>query len=132
MDNHRVTPFYMTYPLPMFYEQPDSVTNDLEYLRQIYPAEVKKYQRIIYNMLNRLDYMGSMIYDEYPDKLMLHRLAQDVLEAAKREENAVSGNASETTEQTEKWEWIGHLIHILLYYEIYTRRHSRDRGILRF
>ena len=32
----------------------------------------------------------------------------------------------------EKWEWIGDLVQILLFYEIYKRRHNSRRGILRF
>ena len=32
----------------------------------------------------------------------------------------------------EKWQWAGDLIQILLFYEIYKRRHDSHRGILRF
>ena len=29
----------MAYPLPMYYQQEDSVTRDLEYLQQMYPSQ---------------------------------------------------------------------------------------------
>lgn len=128
MDNHRILPFYMTYPLPMFYQEEDKVQRDLEYLQQMYPAEAKRYQKIIASMLDKIDYDGSMIYDEYPDRMRLYSLAQDILIRIKREEN----NGEMPEEVSEKWEWLGDLIQILLFYEIYKRRHQNHRGILKF
>ncbi len=128
MDNHRILPFYMTYPLPMFYQEEDKVQRDLEYLQQMYPAEAKRYQKIIASMLDKIDYDGSMIYDEYPDRMRLYSLAQDILNRIKREEN----NGEMPEEMPEKWEWLGDLIQILLFYEIYKRRHQNHRGILKF
>ena len=67
MYEQRILPFYMTYPLPMYYQEEDSIIRDLEYLQQMYPAEAKRYQKLIASILDKLDYEGSMIYDEYPD-----------------------------------------------------------------
>ena len=44
MYEHKILPFYMTYPLPMYYEEEDTIIRDLEYLQQMYPAEAKRYQ----------------------------------------------------------------------------------------
>ena len=68
MNQSRILPFYMAYPLPLYYQQEDSVTRDLEYLQQMYPVQARKYQKIIAETLYCMDYEGSMIYDEYPDK----------------------------------------------------------------
>ena len=70
----------MAYPMPLFYQEQDTVTRDLEYLQEMYPAEAKKYQKVIAGILDRLDYEGSMIYDEYPDKWQIYRLTQVVVE----------------------------------------------------
>lgn len=126
MDSKRVLPFYMTYPMPMFYEE-DTVTRDLEYLQQMYPREAKRYQKKIAAILDKMDYKGSIIYDEYPDKFMMNKLARDIRDMIKREEAAE--NPAYTPEH---WERIGDLIQILLFYEIYKRRHHNDRGILKF
>ena len=88
MDNHRILPFYMTYPLPLFYQEEDKVQRDLEYLQQMYPAEAKRYQKIIAAMLDKIDYDGSMIYDEYPDRMRMYSLTQDIVNQIKREEKA--------------------------------------------
>ena len=50
----------------------------------------------------------------------------DILKAEAMRDNA------ETDISAEKWEWISDMIQILLYYEIYKRRHYEKRGILRF
>lgn len=131
MNPHKILPFYMTYPLPMFYEEEDTVMRDLEYLQQMYPSEAKKYQRKISEILDKMDYGGSVIYDEYPDKWMLYRLGNDIVNIIKQEELNKNG-PGEADELSEKWEWIGDLIQILLFYEIYKRRHNRRQGFLRF
>ena len=54
MYNQKILPFYMTYPLPLYYQEEDTATRDLEYLQQMYPAEAKKYQKIIADTLDKL------------------------------------------------------------------------------
>lgn len=128
MDNHRILPFYMTYPLPLFYQEEDKVQRDLEYLQQMYPAEAKRYQKIIASMLDKIDYDGSMIYDEYPDRMRMYSLTQDIINQIKREENAEEPE----NDNPNRWERLSDLVQILLFYEIYKRRHTNHRGILKF
>lgn len=129
MYERKILPFYMTYPLPMYYQEEDSIIRDLEYLQQMYPVEAKKYQKMIVSILDKLDYEGSMIYDEFPDRWQLYKLSADILDRIKREEPE-SEEGKETP--PEKWEWAGDMIQILLFYEIYKRRHNSHRGILKF
>ncbi len=129
MYERKVLPFYMTYPLPMYYQEEDSIIRDLEYLQQMYPAQAKRYQKIISSILDKLDYEGSMIYDEYPDKWQIYKLSRDILDRIKREEEK---NKTQDGDIPEKWEWLGDMVQILLFYEIYKRRHNIKRGILRF
>lgn len=129
MYEHKILPFYMTYPLPMFYQQEDTIIRDLEYLQQMYPVKAKHYQKMIAAILDKIDYEGSMIYDEYPDRWQLYKLSGEILDRIKREEMQ---EAEEADFSEEKWKWLGDLVQILLFYEIYKRRHDSDRGILRF
>lgn len=129
MYERKILPFYMTYPLPIYYQEEDDVIRDLEYLQQMYPAEAKKYQKLIASILDKLDYEGSMIYDEYPDRWQLYKLSADILDRMKREEE--KGENKEEV-PPEKWEWAGDMIQILLFYEIYKRRHNSHKGILKF
>lgn len=127
MNNHRIIPFYMTYPLPIYYEQEDTVMKDLEYLQQMYPTEAKKYQKRISTILDKLDYEGSIIYDEFPDRFMINKIGKDILAIIRKEEENENVIVA-----TEKWEWLEDMIQILLFYEIYKRRHNKHRGILKF
>lgn len=157
--NRHILPFYMTYPnmgtgLPYNYREEDTVMRDLEYLQQMYPEEVKRYQSRISQILDKLDYEGSMIYDEYPDKYQLYNLADNILTILKREamESSMEREMEDSKEMSnekpvrfpfekgvsyidipsEKWEWLADMIQVLLFYEIYKRRHRTRRGYLKF
>lgn len=140
MDSNRyILPFYMTYPgmetgVSYRYPEEDTVLRDLEYLQQMYPAEAKRYQSRISRILDRLDYEGSMIYDEYPDKYQLYSLADNMLTILRREEQekALQQGESYAPVPEEKWKWLADMIQVLLFYEIYKRRHRGRRGYLKF
>ncbi|MDE5865523.1 MAG: hypothetical protein K2H31_02845, partial [Lachnospiraceae bacterium] len=119
MNQSRILPFYMAYPLPLYYQEEDTVTRDLEYLQQMYPSEAKRYQKIISDILNQIDYEGSVIYDEYPDKWQLYRLTKIVMDKIKHTECTDSPGVDE-----KQWEWIEEFVQVLLYYEIYKKRHA--------
>ncbi|MDE6516934.1 MAG: hypothetical protein K2L18_03670, partial [Acetatifactor sp.] len=64
----RILPFYMTYPAGYgntvpYGRQDADVLRDLEYFRQMYPAEVRRYQTRVAEILDKMDYEGSVIYD---------------------------------------------------------------------
>lgn len=117
----------MAYPMPLFYQEQDTVTRDLEYLQEMYPMEAKKYQKVIAGILDRLDYEGSMIYDEYPDRWQIYRLTQVVLDKLKQE-----GNAESVPGKEQDWDQTAEFIQVLLCYEIYKKRHMNQNGILKF
>ena len=140
MNQSRILPFYMAYPLPMYYQEEDTVTRDLEYLQQMYPSEAKRYQKIIAETLSQMDYEGSCIYDEYPDRWQLYRITQVIMDKIKRIDCMQNSNCADSKEEegegcntAEKpWEWIEEFVQVLLYYEIYKKRHTNHNGILKF
>ena len=64
-------PFYMTYPGCRVLNQEAMLLQDLEYLQQTWPDQVRRCQKRIAQILDKADYEGSMIYDEYPDRYSL-------------------------------------------------------------
>lgn len=72
-------------------------------------AELRKYW-------TKYDYEGSMIYDEYPDRLSLFRIADTISTILEQEAEKVSKD----------------LIHVLVCNEIYKRRHGGRRGMIAF
>lgn len=123
---HRILPFYMTYPevTSRNYEQDRDVMRDLEYLQQLYPTEVRYFQRRVGEILDKMDYEGSIIYDEYPDRYGLERLLESVWSIIKKEEQE---GESDISDSAETWEWIKALLFVLLNTEIYKRRNGSRR-----
>lgn len=106
-------PFYMTYPEYRSREKEEMLLRDLEYFQQMYPNEIRRCQRRIAEILDRTDYEGSMIYDEYPDRYSVQALARSMSKILENEEEKVPGEE---------------LIQVLLCDEIYKRRHGGRRG----
>jgi len=121
-------PFYMTYPGYLRQEQENAILKDLEYLQQTYPNEVKRYQKKVAEILDKMDYEGSMIYDEYPDRYGIARLARTISLMIKGEEE----KQGQETDIPEKWIWLENMLQVLLCNEIYKRRHGGRRGIIKF
>ncbi|MBR3824754.1 MAG: hypothetical protein IKJ39_06100 [Lachnospiraceae bacterium] len=123
---HRILPFYMTYPevTGRPYEQDRDVMRDFEYLQQLYPLEVRYFQRRVGEILDRMDYEGSIIYDEYPDRYGLEQLLESIWNIIKKEEQE---GESDISDSAETWEWIKALLFVLLNTEIYKRRNGSRR-----
>lgn len=109
------SPSYLTLPAE------NDLMRDLDYLGQLYPMKVKKYQVKISSILDKLDYEGSMIYDEYPDRISLERLTRSIMAILEREEQKEEASSMDTQEP---------LIFVLLGIEIYKRRHGKKNRYL--
>ena len=59
---------------------------DLEYWKQLYPAQVRQIQREVERQCDLLDYGGSVMYDEYPDRIALSRICEAVYQAVMQEQ----------------------------------------------
>lgn len=92
---------------------------DMEYFQAMYPEKMKKLQIKAGELCDTIDYEGSILYDEYPDKVGLGRLCDELC----RQE------ISEDTDEKEA-EWIRSAAEVLLYHEI-CRRRVRRRGLKR-
>ena len=123
MDNKVYLPFYMTYPVKYPYNQENRAARDIEYLREMYPAEAKRLLGRITEILDAMDYEESMIYDEYPDRWQLYRLAESIVAILRNEAQDKGEEHSK-----EKWEWISDMVQVLLFDEIFNRRHGNNRG----
>ena len=102
-------PFFMAYPFSGEENFMEKGVDDRDYFRQLYPQIVKRYLRVIVEILDRMDGRESYLYDEYPDKIRLERLAEIILETIPMEKNM----ARDTQRN---------LIKILLFDEIIQRR----------
>ena len=68
----RKLPYYMAYPTPLLYDDERIERRDFEYMKSMYPDTAKRALPFVEDECDRMEYEGSMLYDEYPDKLQLH------------------------------------------------------------
>lgn len=123
--NRRILPFYMTASNDILMARDDTAVQDLEYFQKLYPMMIQKYRERVSSMLDKMDYEGSMIYDEYPDKIGIERLAKAMYDMLRQEEEK-EGKEDIDSELTQM------LIYVLLSNEIYRRRHKNRRSYYNF
>lgn len=130
MKDQKILPFYMSYPLPIAFEDDRDMVKDLEYLQQMYPMGAKKLLVEVNKALSILDYEGSMIYDQYPDRFMLYKMGKDILESLRK--NPANKKEDEQLVKLLEWDGIDELILVILFFELLKRRHQNNGGYLKF
>lgn len=71
-------PFYMTYPMQNVFLEEAEYERDMERMKRMYPQEVRSIQEYVEEECDKLEYEGSMMFDEYPDRLMLRRICSNI------------------------------------------------------
>lgn len=64
-------PFYMTYPVQNMYLTEMEYEKDMDRMKSFYPKETKAVMELVEKRFDELEYEGSRIYDEEPDRLMI-------------------------------------------------------------
>lgn len=106
-------PFYTAYTDPAFYDRERLQEREYELMNLWYPQTVRRFLEYIREECDLLDYEGSRIYDEYPDRKMLER---DYGRAQSR-----------IKEKTKEPDLADDLIRVLFWQEISRRRCRRRR-----
>lgn len=75
-------PFYLTYPMPNVYQTEKEYERDMERMKEMYPKRMKKLLAYVEEECDKLEYEGSMMYDEYPDRVLLYKTAADIYDKA--------------------------------------------------
>lgn len=87
-----------------------------QYMKEMYPKAFAKLQNLVEEECMKNDYRGSILYDEYPDKLGLRIMVGRIYENAKRIKDEM------------KWpddEWIKDSILVLLLNEMCMRKRQK-------
>ncbi len=71
-------PFYMTYPIQSLYMTELEYEKDMERMKELYPSEAKKILEYVEDECDRMEYEGSLMFDEFPDRLMLRRICDRI------------------------------------------------------
>ena len=112
-------PFYMAYPVPYLFDQEKEQDRDLQVMKSFYSEKAMQIQELVEQECNRMEYDGSMMFDDYPDKWMMRQLCRKI-------EEKLPEDGSEM-EAMHRREGLQDLIGVLLYNEMYRRRCRRRR-----
>jgi hypothetical protein len=110
-------PFYVAYANPMMYDGEKVQENELERMKAYYPKTARAIQEEVEKQCDLMDYEGSRIYDEYPDRLMLREMSRGIRRKMEPQLESCEAPAG----------LLDDLIEVLLYQEIWGRRCRRQR-----
>ena len=121
-------PFHVAYPFTSFYDDEMTAQKDLEVMKSYYPEASRKIQQMVERECDRMEYDGSMMYDEYPDHLMLTQICRRISDRVQKE----SGLEPELLQMQESYRAhstpIDDLVRILFCHEMFERRCRRRRA----
>ena len=110
-------PFHIAYADPLLYDGERKQEEEFRRMKSNYPEIAQKIQEKVEEHCQILDYEGSRIYDQFPDRLMLRRLCRQI-----REEVMPQAQSQEIAPG-----YLDELIEVLLHHEISRRRCRRHR-----
>ena len=116
--NNRI-PYYMMYSDIEEFAENRYDRQDLAYMQGLYPKVAKQVLPYIEEECERLSYEGSLIYDEFPDKLLLRLMCNRIYRKFKKEYECNEYFIDERDEV-----WYRELIEIMVYHELHKRRHK--------
>lgn len=71
-------PYYMAHPYPMFMQGEEDDERDLIKLQSMFPQSAQLIQPLVEDVCDRMEYDGSLMFDEYPDKLQMERMIENI------------------------------------------------------
>lgn len=125
-------PFYAAYQMQMQaglpmqmqgnYLKEMEYEKDLDRMRELYPNEVKKIQKYVDEECDRMEYEGSLMFDEYPDKTMLSLVSKRIMDKIAQDSEKDEVETSECCGGSRRGGGLSDLVEVLLYNEMYRRR----------
>jgi len=118
-DHDEKLPFYMTFPFSDHRWIEDENEADMALLKTVYPPEARRLWPIVEELCDRLEYDGSIMFDEYPDIGLIRRHISAAMKenAGQMPSEAAPGGREQNRDLAE----------ILLLQEMYMRRERRRR-----
>lgn len=117
-------PFYMNYPIQNMYLTEMEYEKDMDRMKELYPRSVRHILEQVEEECDKMEYEGSLMFDEYPDRLMIEQIINRIYQNLKGTDKEL------TAEQyQQKNDDIWNLIGVILNNEMYRRRcrHRRCR-----
>lgn len=94
-------PFYLQYPMYGIWDEQQQCMKDYEYMRQMYPREIATMQDFVEDVCDRMEYDGSVMYEEYPDRVSMILLRNEIMERMRNEQSLMDEFAMQEFSQGE-------------------------------
>lgn len=91
MDVNRM-PFYMSYPMQNLYLTEMEYEKDMDRMKELYPREVKRILEAVEEECDRMEYEGSLMFDEYPDRFMMEQITDRIYEKMRQAQDSLEGS----------------------------------------
>ena len=132
-------PFYMAYPMQNVYLEELEYEKDMQKLKDLYPKEVKSIQALVEEECDKMEYEGSVMFDEYPDRVMMGKIRNTIYDKVKDKyelpedgdkDEVLAMNRETRRRYPPRKNWLGDMIDVLLFQEMHRRRcrHRNCRG----
>lgn len=116
------------------YEDEMENSRDLQRLLNLYPEIARELMPLVEAECDKLEYEGSMMFDEYPDRTMISRMTAGIYDQVKERYNPPEGEDQDETlamnvetrrRYPARQNWLGDLIDVLFLNEMFHRRRRR-------
>lgn len=116
----RTIPFYTSCQNPQELEREWELEADMRKMKSYFPETAARIQEKIETLCDRMEYDGSFLYDEYPDRFMMGRMCDHICEQMEMEQE-------EMKEQAMPKRGLRELVEVLFFHEMHHRRCRRGR-----
>ena len=106
-------PFYKSFPIQNIYTSELEYEKDMDRIKDMYPREVFAITKCVEERCDELEFVGSRLFDEEPDKFMMQLEANSIYNKVKKDD----GNEG----------WLKRLVEVIFVNELYRRRCKNRR-----
>lgn len=110
-------PYYSAYPYYDIFAKNNDEARDMIYMRKMYPQTMMEIQSVVDDECDKMEYDGSLMFDEYPDRLMLERLHRHICERV--------GDECKSVEECRDMGMLNDTISVMMCNEMCRRRNRR-------
>ena len=103
-----------------FAEKEELCLKDYEYMKRLYPREVRLMASVLEEFLDRYEYEGSPMYAQYPDAVTVYRIACEIFGML-----SLKGSDKELAQMK-------NMLQVMVCQEMYIRRRRHDKFCRKF
>lgn len=135
-------PYYQTYGFsnaPGAYQDEQEYERDMQRFKEMYPDAAKKIMQYVEEECDKMEYDGSVMFEEQPDRVMLLKIINEIYDKVQdqfdlpqeEEKEEVFTMNMDRNRRPPRKNWLGDMVQVLLFQEMHRRR-CRHRNCKRW